>query len=110
LVRNADGRTPAPAVSGNVRDIDGIGGDKSQHCVTSHGRDTGSDDVTRDVIGEGSSLVGDAVVDAATESRRSASESCDASQDEQMRLAAEGQSRLRETLLYIILLTTTVVA
>ena len=86
LVRNADGRTSA--VSGSTSSSIKDDGDKSQHGVTSYIRDAGSDDVTRDVTGERSSPVGDAAVE---EPRRSASETCDALQDEQMRLANEGQ-------------------
>ena len=87
LVRNADNRTSGVGGSGSdVRDI----GDKSKQSVTSDGRDSGSDDVTRDVICEESSPECDKMVDAALESRRSANESCDPSQDEQMRLATEG--------------------
>jgi len=95
LVRNTDNRTTSGVDnSGGVsRDI--IGSDKSQQCVSSHGRDTGSDEAPRDVIGEVQAApVGEAAVDAvAVEWRGSTSELCDAAttQDEQMRLATEGQ-------------------
>jgi len=82
LVRNADSRTSAVGSSSSIKDVGGADG------VTSHIRDTGSDDVTCDVTGEGSSPVGDAAVD---EPRWSATETCDALQDERMRLATEGQ-------------------
>jgi len=84
LVRNADGRTSAvsSSSSSSIKDVGGADG------VTSHIRDTGSDDVTCDVTDEGSSPAGDAAVD---EPRWSATETCDALQDEQMRLATEGQ-------------------
>ena len=104
MVRNADSRTSGVenSTSGsNISGFGGVGGDKSQHCVTSHGRDTGSDDAARDVTGEGSSPVSDAVVDAPTESRVTTRESCDALQDEQLRLATEGESSVIETL-YLI--------
>ena len=88
LVRNTDNRTSAvdgSSSSSGIRDIGGVGGDRSQQCVTSHVRDTGSDD-------ERSPAVDDAVLDAAAESQRThASESCEATQDEQMRLASEGE-------------------
>ena len=85
LVRNTDKRSSAVDNASSCRDI---AGEKSQQCVTSHGRDTGSDDATGDVIGEGSSPV----VDAEAESRRSATDMCDATQDDQLRLATEGES------------------
>jgi len=94
LARNADSRISAisnsnNSSSSNIRDVDGVGDDKTQRCVTSHGRDTGSEEVTGDVVGDGLSLAGDVVDDAASELRRSANEPC----DELMRLATEGQSR-----------------
>jgi len=85
LVRNADGRTSAVSSSSSSSSIKDVGGADG---VTSHIRDTASDDATCDVTGEGSSPAGDAAVD---EPRWSATETCDALQDEQMRLATEGQ-------------------
>jgi len=87
LVRNSDSRASAiDTSSSSIRDTTGaVGGDRPQQCVTSH---TGSDDVTADdVTGEVSPRVDcEAVVDAvAVSSQRLASE------DEQMRLASEGE-------------------
>ena len=99
LVQNADGRP-----IGGRSNTGAVDGSKASSL---HGRETGSDDVTRDVIDDGSSAPGgDAgVVDNGTtaDSRgRSApaSDSCTAaaaSQDEQMRLASEGGSCAVET-------------
>ena len=85
MVRNTDKRSSAVNSGDSCREI---GGEKSQQCLTSHDRDTGSDETTGDVIVEGSAPV----VDADAESRRSETETCDATQDDQMRLATEGES------------------
>jgi len=84
LARNADNCTSAVG-SGSSGPADG---DKSG--VTSHGRDTGSDDVSRDVTGERSSSESDES-ESQRDALRSESESFDPSQDKQMRLATEGQ-------------------
>ena len=98
LVQNADGRP-----IGGRSNTGAVDGSKASSL---HGRETGSDDVTRDVIDDGSSAPGgDAgVVDNGTADSRGrsapASDSCTAaaaSQDEQMRLASEGGSCAVET-------------
>jgi len=95
LARTADSCT-TPAVVGGMRHAD-----VETSGVTSHGRETGSDDTSRDAAtGErSSSSSGDspAVDDSESQisAQRSGIESFDpSSQDKQMRLATEGQSVL----------------
>ena len=88
LARNSD--SASPAVDGRVD------GERSRD-VTSQCRDAGSDDViSRDDAAVGDAQQSDESESSQRSAPRSGIESFEPSQDRQMRLAAEGQSALRD--------------